>query len=105
MAPKCQGPYHCPGCATCASIPAPRRLTATEEQRIQRALRNDPPVYGRRPLRLVQTTHETTSYTAPAACDGTMCCLCERCQQQRALLINHGPKVVKQPWQVVRRAA
>lgn len=97
MAPTCQGPYRCPGCSTCT--PRRRPLTAADEARIQQALRNDPPVHGSRPLRLVQTTHETTSYTAPAACDGTMTCSCERCQQQRAILIQFGHKKVRQPWE------
>jgi hypothetical protein len=99
----CQGPYRCPGCPTCAVRRRP--LTAADEARIQRALRNDPPVHGPRPLRLVQADHEQTTYSAPQACDGSMTCDCPRCQHQRAVLINGGPKIVKQPWDVVRRAA
>jgi hypothetical protein len=105
MAPTCQGPYHCPGCATCTAIPAPRRLTASEERRIQRALRDHPPIHGPRPLRLVQQNPETTTYQAPASCDGTYGCDCERCQQQRLVLVRQGHKHVRQPWQAVRRAA
>jgi hypothetical protein len=104
MAPTCQGPYRCPGCATCTSISAPRRLTAHEERRIARALRNDPPIHGPRPLRLVQTDPDHTTYDAPAICDTTMTCMCPRCQTQRSALINAGPKRVRQPWQL-REAA
>lgn len=102
MAPRCQGPYHCPGCTHCAVEHRP--LTPADEARIQRALRHDPPIYGPRPLRLVQAEQGTTSYTAPDACDASYGCLCPRCQQQRAVLIQHGPKKVKQPWQI-REAA
>lgn len=100
MAPTCQGPYRCPGCATCTATPAPRRLTAHEEQRIQRALADHPPIHGPRPLRLVQQDPETTAYNAPASCDETMTCGCERCSNQRAVLIQFGHRKVKQPWDV-----
>lgn len=102
MAPKCQGPYRCPGCPTCAVDRRP--LTPADEARIQRALRNDPPIYGPRPLRLVQTDPEQTTYTAPAICTNEMTCDCERCWQQRAIIINAGPKKITQPWDT-RRAA
>lgn len=98
----CQGPYRCPGCPACTTRRRP--LTAADESRIQRALRNDPSIYGSRPLRLVQTNQEQTSYSAPQACDGSMTCDCPRCQQQRAVLINAGPKLVRQPWETKRAA-
>jgi hypothetical protein len=103
MAPKCQGPYHCPGCATCASIAAPRGLTASEERRIQRALRNDPPIYDTpRPVRLrVVTMPADKPAHDPAACRAMVCdepeCLAANARRT-------GP-YVRQPWQVVRRAA
>jgi hypothetical protein len=97
MAPKCQGPYHCPGCATCAVTRRP--LTPKDEARIQRALQDDPPIYGPRPLRLVQTGPEHTTYNAPAICTNEMTCSCPRCQSQRAVLIQFGHKKVKQPWE------
>lgn len=98
MAPKCQGPYRCPGCHNCALERRP--LTPADEQRIQRALRNDPPIHGPRPLRLVQADHGHTTYTAPADCTGGYDCDCPRCQTQRSALINAGPKTIRQPWDV-----
>jgi hypothetical protein len=98
----CQGPYRCAGCPACAVTR--RSLTAADEARIQRALRHDPPVHGPRPLRLVQAEQGQTIYSAPQTCDGSMTCDCPRCQQQRAVLINAGPKLVRQPWDA-RRAA
>lgn len=96
MPSKCEGPYRCPGCHTCT--PRSRPLTAADEAHIQRALRDDPPIYGPRPLRLVQAEQDTTSYSAPAACTNGYDCDCPRCQQQRATLINTGPKRIRQPW-------
>lgn len=103
MAPTCKGPYHCSGCPTCQVERRP--LTARDEARINRALRNHPPIYGPRPLRLVQTDPDHTTYDAPAICEGTMTCSCPRCQQQRSMLINHGPKKVRQPWAALDRDA
>jgi hypothetical protein len=95
----CQGSYRCAGCIHCATVDQRRPLTGREEARIARALRNHPPIHGPRPLRLVQAEQGTTSYGAPEACDGTMTCDCARCQQQRLVLINLGPKKVRQPWE------
>ncbi len=86
MSQTCQGAYTCPGCPTC--LPTPHQpLTRADENMILRALACDPLVYPR-PLRLV----------GPEACDGSMVCQCDRCRQQRAVLIAAGPKRIVQPW-------
>lgn len=100
----CPGPYRCAGCGHCAAT-AHRTLTRADEDRITRALRAHPPVHGTvQPLRLVQAEQTQTVYTAPATCDESMTCDCPRCQQQRAVIIAHGPKRVAQPWDIKRVA-
>ena len=39
------------------------------------------------------------------ACDGRLTCRCPGCEAERARIIKAGPRRVRQPWDVVRRAA
>lgn len=97
---SCRGPYLCPGCSTCAAIEPCGPLTVRDEAKITAALADYPPIYGRRPLRLVQQVEGHTTYSAPKSCDGSYSCDCPRCQDQRSALVGGGPKKVKQPWEV-----
>lgn len=43
--------------------------------------------------------------TGPQGCDGTPTCKCERCTEQRALIVQHGSRDRPQPWEPQRAAA